>query len=72
MKEPFTFHLATPDVQVTLREAGCTEGIKWMKFNAGVILSDEEVRQPTEAGRENYPMKLGRNTVNKKRVFTKR
>ena len=28
-----------------------------MKFNAGVFLSDEEVRHPTEAGRESYPMK---------------
>ena len=31
--------------------------IKWMKFNVGVFLSDEEVRHPTEAGRETYPMK---------------
>ena len=29
-----------------------------MKFNAGVILTDEEVRQLTEAGCEIYPMKL--------------
>ena len=28
-----------------------------MKFNAGVILTDEEVRQLTEAGCEIYPMK---------------
>ena len=30
---------------------------KWIKFNAGVILTDEEVRQLTEAGSEIYPMK---------------
>ena len=28
-----------------------------MKFNAGVVLTDEEVRQLTEAGSEIYPMK---------------
>ena len=28
-----------------------------MKFNAGIILTDEEVRQLTEAGCEMYPMK---------------
>ena len=28
-----------------------------MNFNAGVVLTDEEVRQLTEAGCEIYPMK---------------
>ena len=34
-----------------------TKWNKWMKFNAGIILSDEEVRQLTEAGCEIYSMK---------------
>ena len=29
---------------------------KWMSFNAGVILTDEEVRQLIEAGCEIYPL----------------
>ena len=41
----------------SLRETRRTEWNKWMKFNAGVILTDEEVRQLTEAGCEIYPMK---------------
>ena len=40
-----------------------------MKFNAGVSLSDEEVRHPTEAGRETYPMKW---VDTQKNVFAKR
>ena len=38
-----------------------------MKFNAGVSLSDEEVRHPTEAGRETYPMKWV--DTHKKRIY---
>ena len=45
-----------PDVQAALRETRRTEWNKWMKFNAGVILTDEEERQLTEAGCEIYPM----------------
>ena len=45
-----------PDVQAALRETRHAEGKKWMKFNAGVILTDEEVRQLTEAGCDIYPM----------------
>ena len=51
------FPSCTPDVQAALRERRRTEWNKWMKFNAGVILTDEEVRRLTEAGRDIYPMK---------------
>ena len=44
----------TPDVQAALRETRRTEWKKWLNFNAGVILTDEEVRQFTEAGCEIY------------------
>ena len=47
----------TPDVQAALRETRRTEWNKLIKFNAGVILTDEEVRQLTEAGCEIYLMK---------------
>ena len=53
MKETFTSHLA----QVALRETRRTEWNKWMKFNAGVVSTDEEVRRLTEVGCEIYPMK---------------
>ena len=39
-----------------LRETRRAEWSKWMKFNAGAILTDQEVRQLTEAGCEIYPM----------------
>ena len=51
------FPSCTPDVQAALRETRRTEWNKWMKLNAGVILTDEEVRRLTEAGCEIYPMK---------------
>ena len=51
------FPSCTPEVQAALREARRTEWNKWRKFNAGVLLTDEDVRQPTEAGCEIYPMK---------------
>ena len=47
----------TPDVQPAFRETRRIEWNKWMKFNAGNILTDEEVRQLTEASCEIYPMK---------------
>ena len=47
----------TPDVQAALRETRRIEWNKWMKFNAGVIFTNEEVRHFTEAGCEIYPMK---------------
>ena len=47
----------TPDVQAALREKRRAEWNKWMNFNAGNILTDEEVRRVTEAGCEIYPMK---------------
>ena len=50
------FSSCSPDVQAALRETRRTEWNKWMKFNAGVILADEEVRQITEADCEIYPM----------------
>ena len=36
-----------PDMQTALRERRRTEWNNWMKFNAGVILTDEEVRRLT-------------------------
>ena len=51
------FPSCTPDVQAALRETRRTEWNMWRKFNAGVILTDEEVRRLTEAGCEIYPMK---------------
>ena len=51
------FPSCTPDVQAALRETRCTERKKWMRFNADVILTDEEAPQLTEAGCEIYPMK---------------
>ena len=44
-------------MQAALGETRRTEWNKWMKFNAGVTLTDEEVRRLTEAGGEIYPMK---------------
>ena len=44
-------------MQAALRETRRTEWNKWVNVFAGVILTDEEVRQLTEAGCENYPMK---------------
>ena len=40
----------TPDVQAALRETRCIEWNKRLNFNASIILTDEEVRQLTEAG----------------------
>ena len=51
------FPSCTPDVQAALIETRRTEWNKWMKFNAGVFLTDEEVRQLTEVGCEIYTMK---------------
>ena len=45
-----------PEVQAALRETRHAEWKKWMKFNASVVLADEEVRQLTGAGGEIYPM----------------
>ena len=47
----------TPDVQLALRETRRAEWNKWMKFNAGIVLTDEEVVRLIEAGREIYLMK---------------
>ena len=49
----------TLDVQAALRETRRIERNQWMKFNAGIILTDEEVRQLTEAGCEIYPDEMG-------------
>ena len=43
------FSSCPPDVQAALRETRRAECNKWIKFNAGVILTDEEVRQLTDA-----------------------
>ena len=51
------FPSCSPDVQAALRETRRTELKKWMHVNAGVILTDEEIRQLTEAGCEIYPVK---------------
>ena len=45
-------------MHAALRETRRTEWNKWMKFTAGVFLTDEEVRRLTEAGCEIYPMKF--------------
>ena len=50
------FASCPPEVQAALKETRPAEWNKWMKFNAGVILTDEEVRQLTGAGCEIYPM----------------
>ena len=50
------FASCPPEVQAALRETRRAEWKKWMKFNAGAILTDEEVRQLTEAGCEMYHM----------------
>ena len=57
MKEIFTSHPARLMCKAALRETRRTEWNKWMKFNAGIILTDEEVRQLTEADCEIYPVK---------------
>ena len=44
------FPSCTPDVPAALRETRRTEWNKWVKFNAGAILTDEEARQLVEAG----------------------
>ena len=48
------FSSCTPDVQAALGETRRIEWNKWMTFNGGIILTDEEVRQVTEAGCERY------------------
>ena len=53
----FHFSSCTTDVQAALRETRRADWNKWTKFNAGIVLTDEEVRQLTEAGCEIYPMK---------------
>ena len=53
------FPSCTPDVQAALRETRRIEWNRWMRFNAGIVVTDEEVRQLTEAGSEIYPMKKG-------------
>ena len=58
------------DVQATLRETRRIEWNKWIKFNAGITLKDEEVRQFTAAGCEIYPMRWV--DTDKKRTSTKR
>ena len=44
-------------MHAALRETRRTEWKKWQNFNAGVILTNEEVRQLTEAGCEIYLVK---------------
>ena len=53
------FPSCPPDVQAVLRETKRAEWNNWVKFNAGVLLT-EEVRQLTEAGCEIYPMQWRR------------
>ena len=51
------FPSCTPDVEAALREVRRAEWNKWMKFNAFIILMDEEGRQLIEEGHEIYPIK---------------
>ena len=53
-----SLHIAScpPEVQAALRERrDVPNGKKWVSFNAGVILTEEEVRQLTEAGCSIHP-----------------
>ena len=50
------FASCPPEVQAAPRETRRAERNKWMKFNTGVVFTDEEVRQLTEAGCEIYPV----------------
>ena len=45
VKETFTFHLVRPTCKMPLERQDTPNGKKWMNFDAGVILTDEEVRQ---------------------------
>ena len=51
------FPSCSPDVQAALRKTRRAEWKKLMNLNAGVLLTDEEVRRLTEAGCKIYPMK---------------
>ena len=62
------FPSCTPDVQVALRETRRTEWNKCVKFNAGVMLPNEEVRQLTEAGCRDLSDEMGRYRQ-KKRIY---
>ena len=44
------FSSCPPEVQAALRETRHAEWKKWLSFTEGVVLTDEEVRQLTEAG----------------------
>ena len=50
------FASCPPEVQAALRETRRAKWKKWRKCNAGAILTDEEVRQLTEAGSKMYHM----------------
>ena len=50
------FPSCPPGVQAALRETRHAEWKKCLNFSAGVILTDEEVRQLTDAGCKIYPM----------------
>ena len=57
-----------PEVQAALRERrDVSNGKKWTSFNASVVLTDEEVRQLTEASCEIYPLQGG---YGQKRTFS--
>ena len=51
------FSPCPPDAQAALRETRRVEWKKWTSFNAGVFLTEEEVRRLSEASCEIYPMK---------------
>ena len=52
----FHFPSCPPDVQVVVRETRHADCKKWMSFNAGVILTNEQVHQLRDAGCAIYPM----------------
>ena len=57
MKRISTLHLVRTKCKLLLRERrDVSNGKKWTSFNAGVSLTDEEVRQLTDAACEIYPM----------------
>ena len=50
------FASSSPEIQQGLRHSRAAEWQKWKKFNAGVILTKDELRELQDAGVKLYPM----------------
>ena len=50
------YHQCPPEIQRGLDKSRCVEWQKWRKFNAGVILTNEEVKGLLAEGVRIYPM----------------